>query len=256
MELVYAKYINLDRRTDRNDDVRKKLIDILGFDEKQIERFSAIDGLNLVSDLKKKNLISNDFIDMIINKSINVKAPVLACMLSHYFLLTSIMFNDSIPDDSIIFIFEDDFFISNEQLKKHSLADIIEEIKIFQTENKINWDMIYLGGRFTKNFEPKNKNFFTQITTNLYLRIKGGGNDWDRTTHNYLVKKSNISNIIKCYHEHVFKSSKSFEVDSFYNGIADKLKMYDYLPHFFYSLRNYTTDIQNTKLIINTSTIK
>lgn len=256
MDSVYVRYINLDRRTDRDVDVKKKLTDILGFDLKQISRFSAIDGSNLVSDLNNKNLITDYFIGLISNKPANVKAPVLACTLSHYFLLTSIMEDNTIPDDAIIFVFEDDFFISDELLKKKSIADIVEEIKKFQTDNKINWDMIYLGGRFTKNFEPKNRSFFTHISTNLYLRVKGGGMDWDRTTHNYLVKKSNIPNIIKCYHEYYSQSSKSFEVDSFYNGLAEKLQMYDYFPHIFYSPWNYTTDIQNSRLMINTSTIK
>jgi hypothetical protein len=117
--------------------------------------------------------------------------------------------------------------------------------------------MIYLGGRFTQNFIPKNKNFFIPHTlNNFYLRINGRGADWDRTTHNYLIKKINIPNIIKCYLEY-FETNQnhSFQVDTFYNSLSNKIKMYDYFPHIFYSPMNYLTDIQHSKAKINTKEI-
>ena len=48
MDSVYVRYINLDRRTDRNQDVMNKFKSVLGFDESNIKRFSAIDGTNLI----------------------------------------------------------------------------------------------------------------------------------------------------------------------------------------------------------------
>ena len=44
-------------------------------------------------------------------------------------------------------------------------------------------------------------------------------------------------------------------LDSFYNSLAQKIKMYDYLPHIFYSSQNYFTDIQYSKISINTKDI-
>jgi GR25 family glycosyltransferase involved in LPS biosynthesis len=259
MDTVYIRYINLDRRTDRNEDVLKKLISILGFDESNIKRFSAIDGNNLIQDLVVKNYISDELIEIIRAKEINVKAPELACLLSHYFLLKEIVEDKTIPYDSIIFLFEDDFFINEQYLTTIKISDIIEEIKNSEFDKESTWDMIYMGGRFTPNFIPKNKTYFTNIFNNLYKRIDGQGMDWDRTTHNYLVKKSNIKNILKCYLEY-FKNQKNqknqtFQVDSFYNSQSKNLEMFDYFPHIFYSPWNYSTDIQYSKLMINTKDI-
>lgn len=256
MDSVYTRYINLDKRTDRNEDVLKKLISILGFDVSNIKRFSAIDGNNLIQDLVIKNYICDELIEIIREKKINVKTAELACLLSHYFLLKEIVEDITIPDNSIIFIFEDDFFINTQYLMTIKISDIIRVIKNADFNKESNWDMIYMGGRFTPNFIPKNKTYFTHIFNNLYKRIYGQGIDWDRTTHNYLVKKSYIKNILKCYLEY-FREQKNpvFQVDSFYNSQTKNLEMYDYFPHIFYSPWNYSTDIQYSKLMINTKDI-
>lgn len=256
MDIVFIRYINLDRRTDRNEDVLKKLISILGFDKSNIKRFSAIDGNNLIKDLVMKNYIRDELIEIIKEKQIDVKATELACLLSHYFLLKEIVEDKTIPDESIIFLFEDDFFINEQYLSTIKILDIIEEIKKLEFVKESTYDMIYMGGRFTQNFIPKNKTYFINIFKNLYKRIDGQGIDWDRTTHNYLVKKSNINNILKCYFEY-FKNQKNlkFQVDSFYNSQSKNIIMYDYFPHIFYSPWNYTTDIQYSRLIINTKDI-
>lgn len=259
MDSVYVRYINLDRRTDRNQDVMNKFKSVLGFDESNIKRFSAIDGTNLIKDLVEKNYIGDELINIIREKQINVKAPELACLLSHYLLLKEIVEDKTIPDDSIIFLFEDDFFINTEYISTIKISDIVDEIKNTELDKESKWDMIYLGGRFTPNFIPKNKTYFTHVFNNLYKRINGQGMDWDRTTHNYLVKKSNIQNILKRYLEYFeyFENQKnlSFQVDSFYNSQTKNLEMYDYFPHIFYSPWNYSTDIQYSKLMINTKDI-
>lgn len=256
MDSVYVRYINLDRRTDRNTDVLKKIISILGFEETNIKRFSAIDGNNLIPDLVKKKYIGDELIDIIRKKKNNVKAPELGCLLSHYFLLKEIEEDKTMPDDSIIFLFEDDFFINTPYLEITPLINIIGEIKNSEIDKENLWDIIYLGGRFTPNFIPKNKTYFSHIFGNVYKRINGRGMDWDRTTHNYLVKKSNIKNILKCYLEYfTTQPNPSFQVDSFYNSQTNILNMYDYFPHIFFSPWNYSTDIQYSKLIINTKDI-
>ena len=197
LDSIYVRYINLDRRKDRNEDVLKKFVEILGFDNNQIKRFSAIDGTNLVPDLKNKNYIGDEFIKIIKGLKINVKAPELACLLSHYFLLKEILEDNTISDESIVFMFEDDFFINSQYLETTKLAAIIEKIKTSAIDNENNWNMIYLGGRFWQNFIPVNKNFFSHSFNNFYLRIGGNGMDWDRTTHNYLVKKKKYTKYFK-----------------------------------------------------------
>jgi len=253
MDSVYIRYINLDRRTDRNEDVLNKFKLILGFDESKIKRYSAIDGNNLVGDLVEKNYIRDVLIEIIREKQINVKAAELACLLSHYFLLKEIAEDKTIPDDSNIFLFEDDFFINTEYLTTIKIQNILEEIMNSEFNKKSLWDMIYFGGRFTPNFNPINKKYFNHVFNNLYKRIDGQGINWDRTTHNYMVKKSNIPNILKCYLEYYKnKINSTFQVDTFYISQSKNLEMYDYFPHIFYSPRNYSTDIQYSKLIINT----
>jgi GR25 family glycosyltransferase involved in LPS biosynthesis len=257
MDSVYVRYINLDRRTDRNEDVLKKLISILGFEKKNIKRFSAINGNNLVKDLIDKNYIRDELIEIIKGRKINVKAPELGCLLSHYFLLKETCEDKTIPNDSIIFLFEDDFFINTPYLETTGITNIIREIKNLEIEKEGLLDMIYLGGRFTPNFIPKNKTYFSHISNNIYKRINGRGIDWDRTTHNYLIKKSNIQNILKCYLEYfTTQSNPTFQVDSFYNSHTNILNMYDYFPHIFYSPWNYSTDIQKSELKINTKDLE
>lgn len=256
MNSIYVRYINLDRRTDRNEDVLNKFISILGFDVNIIKRFSAINGLDLVQDLRNKNYINDELIEIIKEKQLNIKSPEFACLLSHYFLLKEILEDDTIEDNSIIFLFEDDFFINSVYIETTKIIDIVEEIKNSNMDKENAWDMIYLGGRFMPNFVPKNKTYFLNMFNNFYKRINGQGMDWDRTTHNYLIKKSNISNIIKCYLNYFRNQEKpSFQVDSFYNSQSKNLEMYDYFPHIFYSPWNYSTDIQHSKLTINTKDI-
>ncbi len=257
LDFVYVRYINLDRRLDRNEDTFKKINEVLGFDKNNIKRFSAIDGTNLIQDLKNKNYIGDEFISIIKKLNLTLKSPELACLLSHYFLLKEILEDNTIPDDSIVVLFEDDFFINTQYLEKIKLSDIIGKIKSPVNFNNNNWDIIYLGGRFTQNFIPYNKSFFTHSFDNFYLRIAGCGMDWDRTTHNYLVKKKNIPNIISCYlNYYTYNFKPEFQVDSFYNSCSNKIKMYDYFPHIFYSPLNYSSDIQKIKIFINTKNIK
>lgn len=253
MDSIHVRYINLDRRTDRNEDIINKLVGVLGFDKKNIKRFSAIDGTNLSQDLRNKNYLDDELVKIIMERKSNVRIPELACLLSHYFLLKEIVKDETIPDKAIIFLFEDDFFINTPYLETNKFSDIINEINKF---NEFNWDMIYLGGRFAQNFIPVNKSFFKQIKGNLYLRVQGKGIDWDRTAHNYLIKKSNIQNILNCYINYFKNNIKlTFQVDTFYNLIPNHIKMYDYFPHIFYSPRNYTSDIQYSRLVMNTKDI-
>jgi len=256
MDKVFIRYINLDRRLDRNDDTIKKFIDILGFNPSNIKRFSAIDGSNIVDDLRNKNYLGDEIIKILHSANMDIKTGELGCLLSHYFLLKEIINDTSIPDNSNIFIFEDDFFIDNLNLEKNDLNKIFNELNCSKLDNDGLWDMIYFGGRFRINFSPSNlnmTNFFSHSFDNFYLRIKGQGMDWDRTTHNYLIKKNNIQKILNCILNHYLTEVKPIQqIDNLYNSFSSKLNMYDYFPHLFFSPMNYSTDIQNSKKTINT----
>lgn len=256
LDSLYVRYINLDRRTDRDVDTLKKFIEILGFEKKNIKRFSAIDGTKIIEDLREKNYIDDELIGIIRNLELNVKAPELGCLLSHYLLLKQVQNDDTISDESIVFIFEDDFFIGTQFIESTNFSNIIIQLKNSTIDKENNWDLIYFGGRFNKNFIPSNNDFFEHSFDNFYRRINGTGTYWDRTTHCYLVKKNTISNVMDCYLEY-FKtnSNPSFQADSFYNSLSNKIKMYDYFPHIFYSPMNYSTDIQRSNITVNTKDI-
>lgn len=255
LENIKTYYINLDFRMDRNKDVIEKLINKLGFSETNIYRFSAIDGKKLSDELKNKNYIDDEIITMIKNLDIRYKTTILACLLSHYFLLKQIVNNPNITDNELIFIFEDDFFINEEYLQQNSFSNIILELENYKDMN--DFDMIYLGGRFYLNFNPLNhNNFFKKISneSNLYLRTNGSGYNWDRTTHNYIVTKKSAKNLLNIMIEN-FRDNKKIihEIDSLYCNRT--LKSLDYFPHIFYSPLNYTSDIQLSDIFINTKNI-
>lgn len=260
LDSIFVRYINLDRRIDRKEDTMKKFVDILGFNAVNIKRFSAINGSNIIDDLKNKNYIEDDMIKILQSSNLNIRTGELGCLLSHYFLLKEIVDDTTIQDNSYVFIFEDDFFINTPYFEKNNLTDILNKLNSSELDNKNLWDILYFGGRFRQNFAPSQSNltkFFTHSFDNFYLRIKGHGGDWDRTTHNYLVKKNNIPKILNCILNHYSKEVKPInQIDSLYNSFSSKLNMYDYFPHLFYSPMNYSTDIQNSRITINTTNIK
>ena len=129
LDSIFVRYINLDKRVDRNENVKKKFVDILGFNPQKIQRFSAIDGVNIINELKNKNYIGDEIIKILQTKKTIAKKAELSCLLSHYFLLQQIITDETISDDSLIFIFEDDFFINSEYLKSIKLSDIIDKCR-------------------------------------------------------------------------------------------------------------------------------
>ncbi len=250
MDKLYTYYINLDRRTDRNTQTIENLKS-LGFIEKNINRFSAINGLDLVNDLVHKNYINDPIINRIINLNTIYNSCTLACMLSHYFTLKQIVNNTSIPDDSLIFVFEDDFFVNQEYLENKSFESIITQLEDFSKNN--SWEMIYLGGRFEKNFIPNIDSSYQKIDDNIFLRLQGSGHEWCRTAHNYIVNKKNAEKLCNLILEN-FNSNHFFrEIDTLFDYSYYNIIYYDYFPHIFYSPVNYTTDIQHNKMLIHSS---
>ncbi len=71
-----------------------------------------------------------------------------------------------------------------------------------------------------------------------------------RTTHNLVVKKNTVCNIINEIYNHIVQfKNNHLAIDSLLVKNTT-LKSYDYFPHIFYSPSNYTTDIQHSKVKI------
>ncbi len=246
MDNIYVWYINLDIRIDKQVKIYEQIIN-LGFNKNKINRFSAINGFDILMDLKNKNYLSDEIISKISIQNKIYRNNVLGCLLSHYFLLKQISENNDLTDDSIVFIYEDDFFINKEYLYKTLFTEVIKKIKNF---SKINsWDMIYLGGRYEKNFIPKNyileSNMFSKIDNNFYKRNSTGySEDFERTTHNYIINKKSAKKICEIILANFESDNYMSEIDTLYNNILHLINAYDYFPHIFYSPVNYTTDIQ------------
>lgn len=255
---IHVRYINLDRRTDRNN-VTINNLSMIGFNKNNIKRFSAIDGKDLSNNLIKNNYYDDPIVMILKNKNIDYNVGELGCLLSHYFLLKELASDDKLNDDSIIFIFEDDFFINNKYLLSRPFTQIIEQFDNFN--NSEDWDLLYFGGRFNVNFIPTNYNLFTLINNNFYLRLDKNLNNridcknFHRTTHNLVIKKKNIYKIIDVIINNFTCDNSTFQYDNLLNSSCNKIKSYDYFPHIFYSPANYTSDIQNIKKKINTTNI-
>ena len=211
--------INLDRRKDRYNEFLSRT----PFD---CERFSAIDGKNIN------------------NYKIDENPYIIGCHLSHKKILEMVSNNNEIEDDDLILIFEDDVFFNN------SFKDeIIKLNKMLFKEN--NNFILYIGGRFTKNFKPQSLKGWNLIYDKIYEKLDNNisSHDFDRTTNVLILSKYTCSQIINKTKD----IKTSVPIDSLYNNIKQyipEIKIYDFFPHLCYSPVNYQTDIQNYKKII------
>jgi GR25 family glycosyltransferase involved in LPS biosynthesis len=244
MDKILVKIINLDRRSDRLEDFYKK-IKYLNLNSDQIERFSAIDGRNLIDDLKNKK-IQDPIINLIANKDGFLRCGEVACTLSHYLLLKQISMDDKIEDVNIIFIFEDDIFINDEYLKIE-FSEIINNLIEFNKSNE--WDLIYMGGRFHPNFKCTNTNISVHTINNFYeqkykddWRNFATPMEWDRTAHNLVVTKKSATKLVNEMYNYINLNNICVADHLIHDRYT--IKKYDYFPHIFYSPMNYTSDIQ------------
>ena len=260
MDNIKIIYINLDKRENRNIKTLNNL-NTLGFKNENIKRFSAINGKNLKTDLINKNYYNNEIINFFKNQNINVRLGEFGCLLSHYFIYEEIIKDETISDDTIIFIFEDDFFINEKYLNEISFTSIINDLIDF---NKNEWDLIYMGGKFEIGFskgENYDSKFYKQTYKNFYKRLFelttnriNGFLHTDRTTHNYIIQKKTAIKL-KEICKNSFTNKNIYVIDNLLNNLnkEDNLKMFDHFPHIFYSPYNYETDIQLDYDRINTS---
>jgi GR25 family glycosyltransferase involved in LPS biosynthesis len=231
---IITKVINLDRREDR---FNKFLSEIAKTDLTNIVRFSALNGINIVNEIYNKGY-SNDIIMHELNKKTTTCAVgELGCTLSHYFLLKEISTDDTICDDDIICIFEDDAFF-----KTFNIADILTKIN----EKLELVDIMYIGGRFTPHFIPSTFNFFSKVDENIYIRVAGNGLDYDRCTTGYMVKKSKCMKICDAIIKFISHENKCYPIDHIFTAIQTSscIMSAEYFPHFVFSPMHYETDIQ------------
>lgn len=259
---VHVRYINLDRRLDRHYNVIEKLA-LLGFNRDNVKRFSAMDASKLKDDIIQKGYQKDELIVGLSNRYQGVKTACLACLLSHYLLPLEIAHDDSIGDDNLIFIFEDDFNIDIDYLETTPFVEIIKQIVDFKSEKE--WDILYLGGRFKPGFIPENlelNTFFMnssvtptlnkQSCNHFYKRIAGKGIIWDRTLHAYVTIKRNAINISNAIKEFMLNPMNELrEVDHLLQNVP-VMRNYDYFPHIFYSPSNIGSDIQGNEMYMNT----
>ena len=211
--------INLKRREDRY----VEFLNRIPFDSDVCERFIATDG----KDLKNKHHYSeNPF--------------VMGCHMSHKNILIKVIEDETLNDNDLIIIFEDDvFFNDNFESELKNTIPILRKLE----PNFI----LYIGGRFQKNFKPSSFKEWELIDLKLYNK-KGDyktikSSDYDRTTNVIILTKHACKEIINKTKDVKF----SEPIDSLYNNIRKYIpgiKIYDIFPHLCYSPINYKSDIQ------------
>lgn len=241
----HIRYINLDKDVNRNINFLKK-INIFNYDT--LKRFSAINGYDLIKDIKNKNYIYDEIFKILFDKNIDYSKGELGCILSHYFLLKEIKIDNNIQENDLIMIFEDDIIINS----KINITEKINNIIEFTKKNN-NWDIIYNGGRWNENFIPKCKELFEQKYKDVYLRIKNNdiinnnnNYDWDRCTFSFIINKKNIDNIINGILLYL-KNNSYLPIDHILTHI-NNINSYDQFPHMIYSYVNSESNIQGELL--------
>jgi GR25 family glycosyltransferase involved in LPS biosynthesis len=220
--------INLDKRTDRYEEFKKRIENICSND--LIARISAVDGTNIVKP-PKCSLVKGE----------------IGCIKSHEKIWKEIIENDELLDEDIILTFEDDVFFSDNF--NSSIEDALEKFNTIDEKNKL----LFIGGRFTPNFSIKqrttyiwkkifeDKTFYKRKHKDSILSY-----DLDRTTHVLIFTKS----CIKILYE-LLKNENEYlknPIDHFLISVEKKypelLNYYEYSPHLCYSPLNYKSDIR------------
>jgi GR25 family glycosyltransferase involved in LPS biosynthesis len=209
--------INLKRREDRY----IEFLNRIPFDSDVCERFIATDGKDL-----KHHCTENPF--------------VMGCHMSHKDILIKVIEDEKLNDNDLILIFEDDVFFND-----NFESDLKNTIPILKNLDP-NF-ILYIGGRFKKNFKPSSLKEWENVDLKLYNK-KGDyktikSSDYDRTTNVIILTKYSCKEIINKTKDVKF----SEPIDSLYNNIRKyipDIKVYDIFPHLCYSPINYKSDIQ------------
>lgn len=247
--MIVCNYIiNLDRRIDRWEKINK-IINSTCLKDNNFIRFSAFDGTILNDELKKNNLESHPIINKLKEKNVEVAGGLLGCFLSHVSVLQKIIDNTDINSSDYVGIYEDDFIISGSINNFNDNYNSFKKIDL----NELGVEFIYLGGRFKPNFICFDENVFEQSDNiNIFLRKNGKKTeDYDRTAVAYVVKKSCCQKIIDLISNNFITIGKNklysiIAIDNIYSNLSKHIKMFDYFPHFYYSHRDFESDIQGS----------
>jgi GR25 family glycosyltransferase involved in LPS biosynthesis len=243
--------INLERRKDKWDSFENDKNKTVLKNEKFI-KFKAFDGYDHENEIKRFNLQDHIIFRFMKKERMSVPKGVLGCLISHFALLNEIANNQDILDDDYIGIYEDDIFYCSNFDKKY------EEFKKINLKD-LDIEFLYLGGRFAADFDCRNSpdfnNMFEKTSNPNIVKRKNmiyRNFNWDRGTFSYIVKKSICKKLINIISTTFVKKEGGrirFEaIDYVYTCAFDKIKMFDYLPHLFYSLVNFNSDIQGNNL--------
>lgn len=239
--------INLDRRVDRFNEFldRIKTSEELGKDK--FIRISGFDGYNYESELKRYNLEDSIFVKFFNKHRSSCKKGEFGVYMSHYITLYNILINPDIKDNDYVGIYEDDFMFSDnfeENYKKFKNINL----------NDLKVDFIYLGGRFAKNFTIEESSMFVKTTDpNIFYRKRPaeGGYEWDRTAHAYVIRKSICKRLLKLISTNFSDNALRLRpIDAVFTSLYADLKMYDFIPHLYYSEPYYKSDIQKNHEMI------
>jgi len=230
--------INLKHRTDRYSEFKQRTSAY--FDPELFEIFEGVYGKELETDT-----LSEPYF-----KQSHTRKGEIGCHLSHRQIWKNVVEDDSINDNDLVIVFEDDVFFSDDFEK-----NFIEAVNSFNEENK-NYDkFLYVGGRFIKNFKPSMKELRlfwnkTKSCNRLYKRNYSSDiskHNIDRTTHVLIFSKYCAKIFLECSLSDDYEN-KPVPVDLFllwcHSENKGSINYYDYLPHLCYSPIDYKTDIQ------------
>ena len=262
-KVKYNYVINLTRRTDRWKQFLKNKDKTILKEEKFI-RFAAFDGFDYENEIKRFGIKNHIIFRFMKEIKLSVSKGVLGCLISHLMLLQEIINNKDIDENDYVGIYEDDIFYCDDFDKKYN------QFKKINLSN-YNVDFIYLGGRFNKGFDCRysddfNFMFEQQHHPNLIKRKQMiyRNFNWDRCTFSFIIRKSICKKLIEIISTSFFKEETEqkeeggiikfkeiikFEaIDYVYTFAFNKINMFDFIPHLYYSPVNYNTDIQGNHL--------
>jgi GR25 family glycosyltransferase involved in LPS biosynthesis len=249
--LKYNYVINLTRRPDRWEQFLKNKNQTILKEEKFI-RFAAFDGFDYENEIKRFGIENHVIFRFMKQIKLSVPKGVLGCLMSHLMLLQEIINNKDIEDNDYVGIYEDDIFYCDNFDKKYN------EFKKINLSN-YNVDFIYLGGRFDKGFDCRYSDDFNLMfekTDNLNLikrkQMIYRNFNWDRCTFSFVIRKSICKKLMEIISTLFVKKEvgiiKFEAIDYVYTCAFNKINMFDFMPHLYYSPINYNTDIQGDNL--------
>lgn len=243
-KIKYNYVINLNRRTDRWNNITKIINDTCLKNHNFI-RFNAIDGNNFNEDLINHNLNEHQILNKLKENKINVSSGIIGCFLSHISALKKISEDDSLNPNDYVGIYEDDFLFSGSINSFNESYETLSNTNL----NELEVDLIYIGGRFKPNFIFFDEKTFQQ-TSNINIFSRGPRENikienYDRCNSSYLIRKDSCKKLIDLVTINFLRNKEVIAIDVVYPLLYKNIKMFDYYPHLFYSIRNYTSDINN-----------